>query len=280
MGYVHFQRANLGFGQEDDLMQAESFANRALEIAPDLPEGHLVLGLVAAWCRGKIQAAIAHFEQVLAEDPNNQDVLKWAGSIYPHVGRLAEATAMGERVIAADPMSPMSYMPLLFSRWLDGDYGAALEVLDRAWRADPSAAVLDSLRILLLIPMGRHDEVFALTKRIEDDQRSTIDHRCALFLRYALVGEREKALSWMSPEALATSRRDMQYSWWVACGYALLGDANSALDWLENAVERGFLNHRYLAEIDPILAPLRSDPRFQAVVARAKDKRAELEGRP
>jgi hypothetical protein len=57
----------------------------------------------------------------------------------------------------------------------------------------------------------------------------------------------------------------------------MLGDADSALDWLENAVELGFLNHRYLAEIDPILAPLRGDPRFRALIARAREKQAELE---
>ena len=78
---------------------------------------------------------------------------------------------------------------------------------------------------------------------------------------------------------MQTCRRDFQYSWWVACAYAMLGDADSALDWLENAIELGFLNHRYLGEIDPILAPLRGDPRFQALMARAREKQAELEAR-
>ena len=112
--------------------------------------------------------------------------------------------------------------------------------------------------------MGRREEAFALADRAGKDEQLSIIHRMALLWRYAFVGEREKALSWMSPEAVQTCRRDFQYSWWVACAYVMLGDTDEALDWLENAIDLGFLNARYLGEIDPVLAPLRGDPRFQA----------------
>jgi hypothetical protein len=35
-------------------------------------------------------------------------------------------------------------------------------------------------------------------------------------------------------------------------------------------VDRGFLNAAYLEQHDPFLAPLRTDPRFRAIVARAR----------
>jgi len=277
MGYVHFQRVNLGFAQEASLRKAESLATRALELAPGLPEGHLVLGLVAYWHRGMIKTALAHFEELLSVDPNNLDGLRWLGVFLAYVGRTAEAASMGERVIAIDPMSPASYMPLAFSHWLDGRFEVALEVLERACKVDPSNPVFEFLKVEFLVPMGRHEEAFALADRAEKDERLTIVHRLALLLRYALVGEREKALSWLPPEALQTCRRDFQYSSCVACAYVMLGDADSALDWLENAVELGFLNYRYLGGIDPLLAPLRGDPRFQALMARAREMQAEFE---
>jgi adenylate cyclase len=112
---------------------------------------------------------------------------------------------------------------------------------------------------------------------VEREERPIISHRIALLWRYAVVGDRQRALSWMTPEAVQTCRRDFMYSWWIACAYVMLGDADSALDWLENAVELGFVNHRYLGEVDPLLAPLRGDPRFQALMARAREKQRAFE---
>jgi hypothetical protein len=62
--------------------------------------------------------------------------------------------------------------------------------------------------------------------------------------RYAFSGDRQKVLSLMTPELVRICQRDYQYSCDLACVHAKLGDAGSALDWLENAVELGFLNHR------------------------------------
>ena len=280
VGYVHFQRLNMGVGSEDSLGEAETFATRALELAPGLPQAHVVLGLLASWHRGMIKTAIAHFDQVLSADPNDQDALKWSGVFHAFVGKTAKAAAMGERVIAIDPMSPMSYMPLAFSHWLDGRFDLALEDLERAGKVDPGDRIVELTRVFLLIPMGRHEEAFALVDRAGKDEQLSICHRQALLWRYAFVGEREKALSWLSPEAVQTCRRDFQYSWWVACAYVMLGDTDEALDWLENAIELGFLNACYLAEIDRTLAPLREDPRFQALMVRARRMQAELEVRP
>jgi adenylate cyclase len=171
----------------------------------------------------------------------------------------------------------MSYMPLAFSHWLDGRFELALEDLGRGSKVDPSDRILELTRFFLLIPMGRREEAFALVDRAEKDEQLSIIHRMALLWRYALVGERGKALSWMTAEAVQTCRRDFQYSWWVACAYVMLDDVDTALDWLENAVDLGFLNHRFLGEIDPMLAPLRGDPRFQALIGRARNQQAELE---
>ena len=52
----------------------------------------------------------------------------------------------------------------------------------------------------------------------------------------------------------------------VACGYALLGNTETALDWLERAVARGFRDGRLLSSDDD-LASLRESERFKRIAA-------------
>ena len=46
-----------------------------------------------------------------------------------------------------------------------------------------------------------------------------------------------------------------------------LGRCDEALRWLERATERGFIHHPSLSAGDPLLAGLRGDPRFAALMA-------------
>jgi hypothetical protein len=48
----------------------------------------------------------------------------------------------------------------------------------------------------------------------------------------------------------------------IADGYALLGQKDEALKWLRKAMDHGFINYPFLAVHDPLLANVRSDPRF------------------
>ena len=69
---------------------------------------------------------------------------------------------------------------------------------------------------------------------------------------------------------------DWQYSWEVASGYALVGASDQALEWLQNAVTRGFINDRFLSMHDPLLAGLHGDARFQALMAEARERHERL----
>jgi acetyl esterase/lipase len=75
------------------------------------------------------------------------------------------------------------------------------------------------------------------------------------------IASLEKALS------LGANRPNDLYN--AACGYALSGKNDRALDLLENAVAGGF-GTRELLSTDHDLDPLRSSPRFQALLERAK----------
>ena len=283
VGYVHIQRVNIGVGQEESLEKAEAFASRAIYLAPELPQGHLVLGLTAILHRGMTRAAIEHYKHALAAEPNNPDALRWLGMFYTYLGKSHEALALSNRAVAIDPMSPRMFVPLAYCHWHDGRFEAALAVLEHAGSInpnDPSTRLVRAIGVPLLFYLGRDDEAAALVESVEKDEPPTIFGHLSVLWRCAFSGDREKVSTLLTSEVMKTCRRDFEYSWDLACVYAKLGDADRALAWLENAVELGFLNHRFLAEIDPVLAPLRGDPRFQTLMARAREKQAELEAGP
>jgi hypothetical protein len=63
----------------------------------------------------------------------------------------------------------------------------------------------------------------------------------------------------------------------MAAAYALAGEGDLALDWLEHTVEvRGWVDHVYFTRHDRFLASVRPDPRFQALMARARGRHARF----
>ena len=74
----------------------------------------------------------------------------------------------------------------------------------------------------------------------------------------------------MTEDAVKTYRRDPQYSHLVADMYACVGMKDEALDWLENAMDRGWIHYQFSVLQDPLLAPFRDEPRFRKIGARMK----------
>lgn len=56
----------------------------------------------------------------------------------------------------------------------------------------------------------------------------------------------------------------------AACVYAVKGDKDKAIEWLQKAMDLGFF-HPEAVEIDSDMDALRTDPRFQALLARMKE---------
>ena len=57
--------------------------------------------------------------------------------------------------------------------------------------------------------------------------------------------------------------------WQLAQAYSVKGDTESALKWLEDAVEKGWTQYQWL-EIDPRFDAIREEPRFREQIERIK----------
>jgi hypothetical protein len=87
---------------------------------------------------------------------------------------------------------------------------------------------------------------------------------------YALQGKKKEALDVVTPQ-LEIAAKGVEYlSRDMAHGYALIGEKEKALDWLKNAVDRGFIAYPFLNDYDPFLENIRGEERFKKLMERVK----------
>jgi hypothetical protein len=131
---------------------------------------------------------------------------------------------------------------------------------------------------LILLYNGRPDEARDfIEERVKDPGQDMLGKLC-LIMKHAIEDDKERLASLLTPDFVETARKDCQYSWHLASFYSYLGDIGESLAWLENAVDRGFVNYRFLSEHDILLANVRNEPRFTALMERVKREWENMEG--
>ncbi len=94
-------------------------AEKALQIAPNLPDAHMAMGWYLYHCRLDYENALREFNIGLETQPDNVDLLMGVASIDRRQGKFESAIEHFNRVIEIDPRSPLwlaevaaTYLPL------------------------------------------------------------------------------------------------------------------------------------------------------------------------
>jgi tetratricopeptide (TPR) repeat protein len=275
IAYTYYQSANIGLGQEEETDRAEDYARRALELDPRSAEAHLTLGLISSAFRGDQRRACDHFKLSLAVRPDDAHTLSWLICVYWCVGKLDAAIPLMHKALELDPLDPLV-------RWLpacvDLRLGRFKEAADFAWHQLPPLPNFVLFHALALAWAGRLEDARALiVERVKPETDDAFVQMSRLLMA-AIATEPDEITSLLShDETRRTLRRDPVSSYLVATISALGGLNETALDWLENAVERGFMHYPMLAEQDPFLAKLRGLPEYEALLERVKREWEEFE---
>jgi non-specific serine/threonine protein kinase len=221
---------------ETNIQQADQASRKALDLDPELAEAHASRGLAAS-LRKNYDEAKSEFEIAMRLEPNLFEPYYFRGRNYYAQGDLQQAVDWFER---AGHVNPEDYQsPMLMASALHG--------------------------------LGRKDEAAAAYHRgLSAAQKHLLLHpgdaRALYFGANALsqVGDRERSLEWAG-RALDIEGEEPQVLYNVACVYALLGEAERAIDCLERSLTHGWGQRQWM-EHDPDLASLREHPRFRALV--------------
>jgi serine/threonine protein kinase/Flp pilus assembly protein TadD len=221
---------------EDNLNEADAASRKALELDPDLSEGHASRGLALAM-RKNFAGARTEFETAIRINP-----------------KLYEAYYFYAR-----------------TSFQQGDLTKAAQLYEQASRVNPDDYQAPSLLAPVYKSLGREAEADATRRRAlqlaEKHVELHPDDARALYLGAGILcqlGERERGLEW-AQRALATDPEETSIIYNVGCVYALSGEAEKAIDCLEKATARGDW-YKGWAQKDSDLDSLRNHPRFQALI--------------
>jgi serine/threonine protein kinase len=278
MASLYCQYVNIGAKQEEYIERAKQCVEKALSLEPDFPKAHVLNGLIEGVFLGNLQEGVRHFKRALAIDPNDPDALHWSATTsIMFAGKIEAGAAFLERLKRVDPLNSHNHAYEGEMYLYDGRYDAALEPLRKFLDSEPDSLLAQLLYALVLLYRNEVDEAFCIVDEVAPKHPDNVFASMGLALKYGKLGDRERLFALLTPDMENTYRRDGDYSYRLATAMALANARSEALDWLENAVNRGFVNYPLLAERDPFLENLRGEERFKRLMERVKREWEQFE---
>ncbi len=235
--------------------RAKRAARRAIELDPNLADGHATLGYVfESWDWNWAEAG-AEYRRALALDPTSVRVLNLNGHYAMTQGRVADAEAFFRRAMTQDPMSPGARIGIIVALRCQGRLAEA-EAMTREALAITPASLHAALGVIL-VDRGQAEAGLAEILQDSEERWRLSD----LPIAYDALGRHADA-----DRALAElERKYPQFAYRIAVAYANRGQADAAFGWLEKARQAKDFDLTWL-KIDPGLRRLHGDPRFAALV--------------
>lgn len=134
-----YQRRGMIFHSREELPEAISNFNRALEFAPKSTSIYTERGNVYRWM-GEFQQAIRDFDAALELNPKNSAAYAYRGLAYSQQGNYQQALEDCNRALELDPQDGWAYISRSMIYNGLGEYQRAIEGCNTALKLDPQHA--------------------------------------------------------------------------------------------------------------------------------------------
>jgi serine/threonine-protein kinase len=244
--------------------RAKAAATRALELDPGLGEAHSMVAYGKFVYEFDWAGADAEFKRALELSPNSADTYDLYGRLCSALERYEEAIALQQRAQELDPL--VHRVDLATALLRAGRYDQALESASRAIAFDRNDARGHSTLGWAYFGKHRFDEGLAALERAVALSPGDTTWLAQLGQAYALAGNVDRA-SEILRDLEEQSRTRYVAPYHLAYVYTGLGQQERAMDCLEQAY-RQHAGAVYGIRGSFLFAPLRSHPRFQALLRR------------
>jgi TolB-like protein/DNA-binding winged helix-turn-helix (wHTH) protein/Tfp pilus assembly protein PilF len=246
--------------------KAKMAANKALQLDNALAEAHASLGFLKHSFDWDWRGAEDEYKQAIELNPSYATAHHWYAIYLVEMGRFTEATAEIKKSESLDPLSLIISSDFGWILYNERQYDSAIQQLRKTIELDPNFASGHWTLGLAYGGKGMSKEAVAELQKAVDLSGGLPVCVAALGRAFAQAGDREQALRIVNDLQDQAKHRYVLPDG-LAYIYTALGDNDQAMARLERAyAER--TDAMPLLKVDPRLDPLRSDPRFVALLRR------------
>ena len=245
-----------GSAVRESLDRALTDARRALELAPGLAEGHWALARVFEFSL-EFPQALVEYEHAASTGSGNARILGEYGRFATYMGKVEPGLSAARRSVLLDPLSPRSHSLLGQALYFAHRHQEATVVAAEALRLDPQRMVDYALAGLNQYTLGDLQAAVAMCARKSDNWGILL---CQAVTYQRLGNHADADIARKKLESTLGDASAYQF----AEIYAQWGEPARALQWLDTAQRRRDPGLGLL-KTDPLLDPLRKEPRFQAI---------------
>jgi serine/threonine-protein kinase len=244
--------------------KAKEAARKAIELDDTVAETHFTLAVLGKWTDWDWVVAERESKRAIELNPSFQEALIDYSQFLMIMGRPNEAMRQIERAIELDPFNALTVTFYAVDLYCARRYDEAVAQARKALAMQPDAPAALGALIAALHATNRHDEMIAAAMKLYSGWYPDV----GTALEQAYAG-RDYAGAWRRAAELEAARHGEEpgAALDIAGNYLLAGDTTRALDWLEKACDDHEPGLPYI-NCFPLYDPIRSDPRFQALLRR------------
>ena len=245
---------------------AQQNLNKALDLNPNNLD---VLNYLAKDCadKGDFKQAFTLIEKALQINPNYPHTHYRLSYIYRYGGMLKESKIEAEKALKLDPADKL-FRSIGHTYLYLGEYQKAHDLYD----LDKGTPWTLTKQSGALLRQKKYEKALECINKVLK-QESTGARALEVLARKAyLEGDTEQGIEYTKQwEQIGSGKWDAEIWYQIAANYGLLGNKEECVRALRKAIEAGFVCYSFFL-IDPFLDPMRDDPKFQEVLALAKEK--------
>ena len=266
LAFCYLNQTDWVFAPKDSIPKVKQAVANALRIDDTLAEAHTMRAMVLLQYDWDWPAAEQEFKRAIELDPNYALGRSFYAWHLAAMGRFDESVAEDRRALELEPLSSAVNADLGWDLYLARRYDEAIEQLRRAIDQEPNYWVSHVLLGRCYEQKGKLNEAVAEFQKARQIESSIPEVLAALGHGLAMSGRKAEALK-IIQELQERSAKEFVPSYAIATVYIGLGMKDEALQYLAKSYGEGSFYMIHL-KVEPILDPVRSDPRFADIVRR------------